>query len=112
MVVKQTRQFFEPDDVMQLRIVCQHLREGEKCKGEVLYQFGPRKIPLEWRCPRCGEEWTTTFDRSVPVEMRTVPDQEAASLSLLNALETLKGKGSAPFSIRFEVTGEEKKNDK
>ena len=44
-VVKQTRHILDTCDVLQLRLVCGYRDEAERrCDGEVLYQFGARKI--------------------------------------------------------------------
>ena len=106
-MTKQTRQFFDPTDILQLRIVCGHQYGGQPCDGEVLYQFGPRKIDMDWRCPKCGAEWKTQFPDNMPFDMRQVSPQESASMALLDALQTLSGPGCAPFTIRFEVGGQE-----
>ena len=42
----------------------------------------------------------------MPPEMREVSPQEAASLALLDALETLAGPACGPFKIRFEIEAE------
>ena len=110
-VVKQTRHIFDTCDVLQLRLVCGYRDETERrCDGEVLYQFGARKIQRDqrdWRCPKCGESWRQEFPSNMPPEMREVSPQETASLALLNALETLVGPASGPFKIRFEISGDD-----
>ena len=107
-MVKEMRVLFQLRNIKQARIVCGLQYEGKPCDGEVLYQFGPRKLERRWKCPRCGEDWTTKFDRSVPSDMRQISAQEAASLNLLNALDTLLSQnGCAAFDIRFEIDGEQ-----
>lgn len=106
-VVKETRHLFDTDDILQLRLVCGYRDEEEKpCGGEVLYQFGKRKNPPVWKCPRCGEPWREEFAQAMPPAMREVPTQERASVALLDALETLVGPGCGKFTIRFEIDGD------
>ena len=109
MMVKQTRIYFDVRDVLQVRLVCGYRDPEDEtpCDGEFLYQFGKRRVDIDWHCPKCGDEWKTTFPRNMPPEMREVTAQEAASFNLLNALETLLGPGCAAFHIRFEIDGEE-----
>ena len=106
-MVKQTRIVFDLSDIKRARIVCGFQLEGKPCGGEVLYQFGPRKLERRWKCPRCVEDWTTKFDRSVPLDQRQVSAQEAATLALLTALDTLQsGTGCAAFNVRLETDEE------
>ena len=106
-MVKETRTLFDTGDILQLRLVCKYRDEDEHpCRGEILYQFGARKIQPDWRCPKCGGEWQKTFPSNMPLEMRQVSPQEAASFALLQALETLAGPGCGPFTVRFEIDGE------
>ena len=113
MMVRQIRHIFEVTDVMQLRIVCGYGRDGEKCNGEMLYQFGSKSFKANWRCPRCGESWLTEFPDAMPMEMRraAIPRHEAESLALLRAIDFLAGTdtGCSRFDIRFEIDGEEGK---
>ena len=103
-MMKQVRILFDTDDILQLRLVCNYRDEEEKpCGGEVLYQFGVQKTPRDWQCPKCGNEWKTTFPPTMPPAMREVGDQEAATFDLVYALETLVKPGCGPFGVRFEV---------
>ena len=109
-VVKQIRSMFDTSDILQLRLVCKYRDEEEKpCGGEVLYQFGARKIARDWRCPKCGGEWKTTFPPNMPPEMRGVSTREAATFALLEALEGLSGSGCGLFGVRFEVDAVDEK---
>ena len=108
-MVKQTRVIFDLADVIELRLVCQYRNADDEtpCDGEVLYQFGGRSVTQDWRCPKCGEPWRTTFSATMPLDMRRVPPHEQASFAILQALETLAEAGCAPFAIRFEIDADE-----
>ena len=103
-VVKQTRHLFDTCDILQLRLVCglRDKKTDQPCDGEVLYQFGVHMLPLNWRCPKCGESWQQQFPST----------QEAASRKLLEVLEILTEKDSSPFKIRFEVDGDSEETSK
>ena len=105
-VVKQIRMLLDVGDVLQLRLICGYRTKEEKpCDGEMLYQFGSDQGQRSWQCPKCGELWKTQFPDNMPLEMRQVSPQEAASFALIAALETLAGPGCGLFTIRFEVDG-------
>ena len=108
-VVKQIRHIFDTYDILQLRLVCGFLNaDGNPCGGEMLYQFGSRRIDIDWRCPRCGREWKTQFGAHVPAGQKTVSPEEHARMTLLDALQTLSGADRNPFTIRFEIDGDDK----
>ena len=103
-MVKETRHIFDTYDILQLRLVCGYLNDdGKPCGGEMLYQFGRRKIEIDWHCPRCGKEWATHFGSHVPVRERQVSDQEKARTALLDAIQTLSTATRTPFTICFEI---------
>ena len=110
MIVKQTRHIFEVKDILGVRLSCNYrnAETEEPCDGEAIYPFGDRK-GWTWRCPTCGEDWKTEFPSNMPVDMRIVSPQEAATLHLLDSLETLMGPGCAKATIRFEIDGKEEK---
>ena len=107
-VTKETRILLDVCNVLQLRLVCNYRNPDDEkpCDGEVLYQFGGYKVQRDWRCPKCGESWQTTFPANMPVDMREVPPQESASIKLIEAFETLANPGCGPFTVRLETEGD------
>ena len=111
-MVKQTRHVFEVGDILTVRLVCNYRdKDTERpCDGEAIYPFGDRKGWV-WVCPKCGGPWKTDFASNMPPEMRIVSQPEAASLGLLDSIETLLGVACASFNIRFEIDGEPDEKD-
>ena len=106
-MVKQTRIIVETSDVLQIRLRCGLMCEGQACDGEVLVQLGRSKRPPAYQCPRCGEDWVSTFSPGTPSDARQRPIPEAATLALVDAIQTLAAPERARFTVCLEIDGEE-----
>ena len=111
-MVKQTRRFFDPTDVLQVRLVCCLELDGKPCEGEVLMQFGQRAHDPTFVCPRCGESWKTDHPSSMQAvdRLANTPETERMSLALLESVEFLSSARGKRFTIRFEIDGESEEN--
>lgn len=106
-MVTQTRHLIDTTDIIQLRLRCRLRPDDQPCDGEILLQLGPLQSPPSFRCPRCGESWTTQFPDAMPIQDRQRPQAEAATLALIDAIRTLTGGKGAMFGVVLEVDGEQ-----
>ena len=96
-MVKEVRFIFSPKDVKQMRVVC------STCKGEIVRPVLIASFHLPKSCPQCNTEWwDDRFAENDPIIQQT-----KALLDIMNYLIRNPAKDTPPFTVRFEIDGED-----